>query len=52
MMYEVVICLSVPFRSKHFDTFLAFSVDLGNYVHIQENLYITDTHGTEDICPL
>ena len=33
-MYEQVLLLSVPFRSKNFDAFLAFSVVLGNYTHI------------------
>ena len=35
MMCEEVFFLSVPFGTEHFDAFFwAFSVDLGNYVHI------------------
>ena len=36
MMYEKVFLISVPFGSKHFNAFLAFSVVLVIYVHIQQ----------------
>ena len=43
---DFALFLSVPFRSKHFDAFLAFSVLLGNNVHI---LHIMGTCTTKEL---
>ena len=45
-MCKEVFFLSLSFRTKHFDAFqMAFSVNLGNYVHIPHIMVTTNLFG-------